>query len=378
MSTAAIAEAPAAPVSEPISMEGGFGDSLDAFFNNVESSFETEPAPALPVDALASEATTPAEATKEPTPSDTDPLSEFEDVKDWTPQAARRFKEVKAEAKQFKARAAELEQSLQQREARMAELEALANDPKIKDVASRAEEYEQAMILRNLESSSAYKQLVQAPLNQMVNELDGMAAKYSVDADALIDVVVMTDESAQEEHLSELLANASDRDKFRVYKIIEDVKPVLEQRRVLQENAQEALLEVEELERQRSTLDLADRARVRLTAATEVAKRIEATLPFIKSFKGVDLSQISEDAAKSDYTKLNPALGTYNTIAGRLLPKMATEYLMARKEIDALTERLAAYDKSGSPLNRGAGSGAGGGANDNRSFEDAVNAALGN
>ena len=389
MSTAVAEAPPATPVeSAPATPEVastpldtgdnmGFGESLDAFFAKQEQELVQTPVVQTPAAETPKAETPKAEAAEAPeTPQD--PLDEVDnDLKEWTPQAARRFKELKAENKAAKARTAELEAAMTQRESRLAELEALADDPKVKDMTSRAEEYEQAMILRNLESSSAYKQLVGEPLAKMVGEIDGLAEKYSVDSDALIDLVVMDDEAVQEERLGELLATASDRDKFRLYKIIEDVKPVLEQRRVLQENAQEALREAEALEQTQSQAELAERAQTRLKAAKEVAKRIEAKLPFLQAFEGVDLAKLTDEAAKTDYTKLDPALGAYHTMAGRLLPKMATEYLAARREIEALTERLADYDKSGSPLNGGSPSGRAAPTADGLSFEAAVNAAFG-
>lgn len=373
--------APSTPASTPADAGGSFGESLDAFFANEMNDLSYAPqldTPETPP-VVEKPGETPAETPPVVEKAEPDMLDEVDVDKSWTPQAARRFKEVKAEAKAAKAKAAELEASLQAREARLTELEALANDPKIKDVQERAAEYEQAMLLRNLESSNAYKQLVGAPLARMVGEIDGMAEKYSVDSDTLIDVVVMDDEAAQEERLSELLANASDRDKFKIYKIIEDVKPVLEQRRALQENAQEALREAEELERTHQTATLAETAQARKVAATEVAKRIETQLPFIKAFEGVDFAAMTEEAAKTDFTKVSPELGAYHIMARRLFPKIASEYLAARREIEALTDRLADYDKAGSPLNGGRSDGSGGsGSQDGRSFEQAMAAAFGN
>lgn len=369
-----------APNAPATGDSGSFGESLDAFFanelNDLTQTPQLDTPDTPPVVDKAGE--TPTDTPPVVDKADADPLDEVDADKSWTPQAARRFKEIKAEAKAAKARTAELEASLTQREARLKELEALAEDPRVKDMTSRAEEYEHATILRNLESSNAYKQLVGEPLARMVGEIDGLAEKYSVDSDSLIDVVVMEDEAAQEERLGEMLAAASDRDKFRLYKIIEDVKPVLEQRRVLQENAQEALREAEDLERQKTQASLADRAQTRLTAAKEVAKRIESKLPFLQSFEGVDLAKLTDEAAATDYSSLTPAAGAYNAMAGRLLPKMATEYLAARREIEALTEQLAEYDKAGAPLNGGAARAGGGSmADDNRGFVDAIEAAFG-
>jgi len=382
MSTPSLgADAPAAPADpSPVESTPGdnavFGESLDAFFTQLDSGDVTEGA----VEAAPSSSTpeSPTETARETTPNSADPLDEVDELKDWTPQAARRFKELKAENKQAKTFAQELEAAAAQRETRIRELEAIANDPKVKNITERAGEYEHAMLLTDLERSPAYKQLVVEPLSRITSEIDALAAKYAVSGDDLIDVVVMEDEAEQEERLGELLVNASDRDKFRLYKLIEETKPVLEQRAVLHENAQEALTEIRELEQQQQALDLADRAKHRSAAASEVVKRIEAKLPFLATFDGVDLKAMAKQVGEIDYSQLEPAVGTYQALAGRLLPKLASQYLAARREIGALTDKLAEYDRSGSPLKGGGGGGPSQGSSSTRetSFMDAVEAAF--
>lgn len=368
MSTAApTLEAPpaAAPVSTETTPAGDFGSGLDAFFAQADAELAQIPnlAPA-PAAKEPDSTEKPVESAQKPADSaentPVDPLDEVDNLKDWTPQAARRFKELKAEAKQAKLLAEERQAQLAQREARLAELEALANDPKVKELTSRAEEYENAMLLRDLENSSAYKSLVREPLERITAEIDTLAAKYSVSGDDLIDAVVMTDEAAQDERLGELLANASDRDKRRIYKIIEETHPVLEQRAVLQANAREAMQELQELDRQREQLTLVERAQQRSLAATEVAKRIEAKLPFLTTFEGVDLTAMAKQAGETDYTKLDPAVGTYQVMAGHLLPKMASQYMALQRELASLAEKLAEYDRTGAPLGSGHPAGGGG------------------
>jgi hypothetical protein len=385
MSTAApTLETPpaAAPVSAETTHAGDFGSGLDAFFAQADAELaqipDLTPAAAPKTPESAEKAAVSAEKSPEAAEKPAaDPLDEVDNIKDWTPQAARRFKELKAEAKQAKLLAEERQAQLAQREARLAELEAIANDPKVKELTSRAEEYETTMLLRDLESSSAYKTLVREPLERITSEIDALAAKYSVSGDDLIDAVVMTDEAAQDERLGELLASASDRDKRRIYKIIEETHPVLEQRAVLQANAREAMQELQELERQREQLTLVERAQQRSAAASEVAKRIESKLPFLTTFEGVDLAAMAKQAGETDYTKLDPAVGTYQVMAGHLLPKMASNYMALQRELASLAEKLAEYDRSGAPLGSGHPSGfAPGRSGDEGGFLDRIEAAF--
>ena len=271
---------PAADAPTTDTNDGGFIDSLDAYFNNPSG---PDLAPAA--DPVADPK--PVAPEPEPKVASTEPADDLDSIgepKDWTPQAARRFKELKAELKTYRTTAEELESTVTQREARLKELEAVADNPEFKTLQDRVAEYEQQMLVTKLEQSQAYRSLVDEPLGVLVGEADALATKYNIESGSLLDAIAESDEATQEEALSELLASATDRDKFRVYKIIEEIKPILEQRRVLQENAQEALLEAEDLDRTRNQQQLAERATQRLQAAAVVGQVVtrgqrQAALP---------------------------------------------------------------------------------------------------
>lgn len=348
---------------------GGFIEALDSFFD--EAPLEATPEPAAPAE------TTPSAEENTPV-ADTDDLGFETEAKDWTPQAARRFKELKAELKTYKTRAEELEQDTAQKASRLQELEALADNPEYSNLQERVAQYEQQMLVSKLEQSQAYQSLVEQPLLNLVTEADAIAEKYQVDSNGLLDIIAMDDEAAQEEQLAELLAAASDRDKFRIYKIIEEIQPILEQRRVLQENAQEALQEAEALDQARSRADLAQRVQQRQEAANSVADKLRSKVAFLSGVDGVDLDQLAKEAAQIDPATLDHVHSTYQAIAAKLLPKMVGQYMSLQKEIDSLTSRLADYDRAapkagGGSLNIGQAQAS----SDNKSFVDAVAAAFG-
>jgi DNA repair exonuclease SbcCD ATPase subunit len=370
-------EAP--PVAETTPADnGGFVESLDSFFASMEN-----PAPepiAEPTPEPKETTPEPKETTPEPADKRADVLAELDSVepKDWTPEAARRFKELKAELKTYRSRAEELEQVTAQKESRLQELEALANNPEYQQLQDRIAEYEKNMLVTKLEQSHAYQTLVEQPLANLVQEADNIAEKYSLDSNTLLEVIASNDEAAQEEQLSELLANASDRDKFRIYKIIEETKPILEQRRVLQEHAEAALREAEELDSVRNQQSLIERVQQRQEAANAVADKLKNKLTFLSGMEGVDLSAYAKEAAELDPSTLDPVTGTYQAMAAKLLPKMAAQYISLQTEIDSLTDRLAEYDRA--TPRAGGGSLATGGAPtaaDGKSFLDAVTAAFG-
>ena len=234
------------------------------------------------------------------------------------------------------------------------------------------------MLVSKLEQSHSYKALVEKPLAALVKEADAIADKYSVNPASLLEAIANTDEATQEEQLSELLASASDRDKFRIYKIIEETKPILEQRRTLHENAKAAVNEVEALDAERQKQTLIERVQQRQEAATAVADKLKSKLVFLSGMEGVDLTVLAKEAAEADPSTLDHVTGTYQAIAAKLLPKMASQYMSLQKEIDSLTERLAEYDRA--KPKAGGGSLASSGAPttpDGKSFLDAVTAAFG-
>ena len=376
---------PAAAETSPAPDNGGFVESLDSFFASMDNPTpeppkeSPEPAPELPKESV--EPTVKSTETEPESPdSKQDVLAELDAVepKDWTPEAARRFKELKAELKTFRTRAEELEHIAAQKETRLQELEALANNPEYQQLQERIAQYEQQMLVTNLENSYAFKSLVEQPLAELVQEADALAQKYSIDTNSLIEAIAESDEASQEEQLSELLANASDRDKFRIYKIIEQTQPILEQRRVLQQHAEAALREAEALEQSRYEQTLIERVRQRQEAANSVADKLKSKLTFLSGMEGVDLSAIAKEAAELEPSTLDPVTGTYQAMAAKLLPKMAAQYMSLQKEIDALTDRLAEYDRAAPKAGGGSLATAGTPtAADGKSFLDAVTAAFG-
>jgi hypothetical protein len=377
MSTPTPESAPALDAATPAD-NGGFVESLDSLFASMEN-----PAPepiAEPTPEPKETTPEPKETTPEPSDSKQDALAELDSVepKDWTPEAARRFKELKAELKTYRSRSEELEQVAAQKESQLQELEALAYNPEYQQLQDRIAEYEKNMLVTKLEQSHAYQTLVERPLTNLAEEANSIAEKYSLDAGTLLEVIATDDEAVQEEQLSELLANASDRDKFRVYKIIEEVRPILEQRRVLQEHAEAALREAEELDSVRNQQSLIERVQQRQEAANAVADKLKNKLTFLSGMEGVDLSAYAKEAAELDPSTLDPVTGTYHAMAAKLLPKMAAQYISLQKEIDSLTDRLAEYDRA--TPRAGGGSLATAGAPvtaDGKSFLDAVTAAFG-
>ena len=312
---------------------------------------------------------------------DTDPIESLtEDLGDeWTPKAANRFKELKTELKTNRSELEQLRQQSKEYESKIQELTGLVENKDVEQLQSKLAEYEQQQALSNLEQTQAYRQAVTEPLAVLVEQADQIADKYEIDPDALVDIISLDDPQEQEEQLAELLPNASDRDKARIFRIMEEIDPIIQRRTSLYENADAALAEAKHLEEQQKAAQAAEQARLRQNVTRNVVERVQEKLPFLKGIEGLDMQTIQQKAAATDPTVIHPVDHAYNAVSALVFPTVVRQYLETRKEVEALTDRLAEYEDA-EPAMSGqtrASSVTGSGLSDDMTFEQRVNAALG-
>ena len=377
--------------TEPISFES----SLEAAFANLGQ----EDAPAVDDDMQTDEEmaddlepyegeTSDEEPLAEET-SDGEPLAEetsddpleslTEDIGDeWTPKAANRFKELKTELKTNRSELDQLRQQSKEYESKIQELTGLAESKDVEQMQEKLAQYEQERSLTNLEQTQAYQQAVSEPLAALVEQADQMADKYDVDSDALIDVLSLDDPQEQEEQLAELLPNASDRDKAKIYRIMEDIDPILQRRANLYENADGALAEAKQLEEQQTAAASAENAQQRQNITKNVVQRVQEKLPFLKGIEGLDMTAIQKKASDIDPSAMHPVDHAYNAVSAQVFPTIVRQYLGMQKEMEALTDRLAEYEEVEPAMSgQTKDSSTRAGMSDSGSFEERVNAALG-
>lgn len=372
--------------SDPISQlpsesqPDSFGAALDAAFASLESSSQ-EPQEVAQVEQKQE----PVEQTEAPVSyEEEDLLEQLTEEGDWTPKAANRFKQLKEELKQFRSERDQFKQLTTEQEQKIQELAAIAENRDVEELQTKIAEYEQERMFSNLEQTTAFQNAVTKPLAALVEQVDQIADKYELDSSSLIDILAMTDTNQQDEMLSELLPNASDRDKAKIYRIIEEVNPILQRRQELFDNVEAASKEAELLEETRNKQELYEKVKFRENITRNVVERISEKLPFVKNISGLDISAIQQKAAQSDPTVIHPVDFAYNAVSAQLLPPLVREYMSQKKEIESLTDRLADYENaepkisSSSPTRATAGlysSNSLGGVEGN--FIDAINRAFG-
>jgi predicted ribosome quality control (RQC) complex YloA/Tae2 family protein len=380
---AAVEEAPSNVDSLPDATEAlSFESSLEAAFANLDQAPEPEPVvEPEPVEDTSVEDTAVEDTAVEDTAVEEsdDPIENLtDDIGDeWTPKAANRFKELKTELKTNRSELEQLRQQSKEYESKIQELTGLTESKDMDQMQEKLAQYEQEKALTNLEQTQAYKQAVSQPLEALVEQADQIADKYEVDSDALIDVLSLDDPKEQEEQLAELLPNASDRDKAKVYRIMEDIDPILQRRAKLYENADAALAEAKQLEEQQNAATAADNAQLRQNITKNVVERVQEKLPFLKGIEGLDMSTIQQKASETDPSVMHPVDHAYNAVSAQVFPTVVRQYLEMRKEVESLTDRLAEYEDAEPAMSGQTKAPSRAGVSENASFEERVNAALG-
>ena len=365
-------EAPAIDALQDTGTEANF----ESFESSLQSAFDSYDNP-----SKAAEQEEVAEEVVEEVESDyKEPMDDLtEDVGDeWTPKAANRFKQLKSELKTSTSELEQLRQKQVEYESQIKELTGLAESQDVEQLQTKLAEYEKKQMFSDLENTSAFKQAVTEPLNQLLQQSEQIAEKYDVTVESLLDIFSLTSPEEQQEQLAELLPNANDRDKAKIYRIMEDMEPIFERRAKLFEQSGEALAEAKMLDEQARNAEAGERLKLRQNVTRNVVERVEAKLPFLKGIEGLDLSAVREKAASVDPTAVHPVDFAYNAVSAQILPAVVREYATLRKEVETLTDRLAEYEDaepkmSGSqPSSKRLSQKAGA----DISFEDRVNAAF--
>ena len=382
-------------VAEPTAVEElpdageqlSFEASLDAAFARLDEASSGEPEQTEPFDdkavnkvEQADEAEQPAEPEQPAESEEQEPIESLtEDIgDDWTPKAASRFKQLKTELKSSKSELDMLRQQQQEYESKIKELTGLTESKDLEALQEKLSVYENQQLLNNLEATDAYKEAVTNPLAALVSQAEEIADKYDVDADALVDIMGLQDQQQQDEQLSELLPSATDRDKARLYRIIEDIDPIIARRDNLFQNAEQALAEANALSEKKEMQLAAEKAELRANVTRNVIERVNQKLPFLSGIDGLDMDKVQSQAAESDPSVIHPVDYAYNAVSAQLLPTVVREYVSMRKENELLTDRLAEYEGAEPTVSGQAKPSVGAtGVADDMSFEQSIDKLLG-
>ena len=255
---------------------------------------------------------------------------------------------------------------------------ALVENRDIETLQKQIESYETDKAFTDLESTEAYIQNITEPINELMSTAADIADHYDVESDVLVDIISLDKAEDQDAALEPHFPEMSARDKAKVYRIIENVDPILQHRQEMIENVDVALNEAKALEEQKAAADLAEKVQMRQNVTKNVVQRVGEKLPFLNSIGDLDMGAIQEKASELDPTVVHPVDFAYGAVAAELLPKVVREYFTSQKEIETLMAKLSDYEDaeptmSGAP----ASDSKPGVVTEDMSFEQAIAAALG-
>ena len=299
-----------------------------------------------------------------------------EELDDWTPKAANRFKQLKSELKSNQTEVEQLRQQLKEQSSKIDEMNGLVESKDVDALQEKLSVYEKERSFTDLESTEAYQQAITEPLGVLLEQVSAIADHYDIDTDALIDVVAMDDGTEQDAALKHYLPTASERDKARLYRIIEDIDPLLARREELVEHSEQALTEARAMEEQKMNEVKAENARVRQNVAKTVVEKVQEKLPFLKGLDDLDMATVQEAIADIDPSVVHPVDFAYSNVASKILPNVVRELMKSRKTNDNLLEKLSSYE-SAEPTMSGSPTSSEGKTSSSMSFSEAVNAAFG-
>jgi hypothetical protein len=363
--------AAAEPVPAPDNNDFGsnFGDLLDKAFSSDPQPPEA-PAAETPEPKTEPEKTEePATKTEEPTSSATE---DDEAPKNMSPKAAEKWAVLKAKTKAAEERAAELERRIAESETKgqtnvKAEQELAALNKKLSDYETKFKEQENEIAVSRVEATEEYKQVVVAPMQQLVSQIEGMAKKYDVSLDTLLRAVVA---GPDDNSLEEAVGSFSQRDQTRIFNVQEQYHDIQKRRESIRGNAQEAMRIVEERRTQQQQQQLAEENKVWERALDEGWEELKASTPLF-----AEMEKIPERKAQADeirnYIRSGQVINMapkekarllYQGAAAPMLEAIAREFFNENKQ---LKEKLDAM-KAASP-SPSAGSAA---SEDNATYDD--------
>jgi hypothetical protein len=318
------------------------------------------------------EPTPEPEATPEPTPEPTstpekkDPVEELPDSKDKDENPLPIDEELPEEEEivvpegkkdkvgykietltkqiknEFKPKIAAQEQEIAQYKARITELEGSSNE--LTTLRQKLADNEAELAVVALQRTDKYKELVDAPLDEIEAKGKKIAEAYELDWNKLADVLEMSDETARKKAYRELTSglDVDPSDSYALLTLADKAQAAFAKRDELLGNATAALAELEARKTGEMQAAAAALAEERVKMVDTVTGRITTKLPFFKeAFDGV------VDTVKGkNFDALTVTDHVYNAAAGAALPKIAQAYAKLQKDLDSALADLEGYQKA--------------------------------
>lgn len=376
-------------------VETGAAKSLAEAFSKLSQSPDPKPVetpPAVETPGAATE-TPPAESTTRPfkttdvlnaalkpkeAPSEDDEMPE--DVRNSTEKAKSSWRELKD---QLKARTREAEALRKEMEEARSK-NPIVDETELREMRERLEEQERVLKVSKVEATKEYREAVERPLAQIHDAATKLAEKHGLAKKDVLSILSNEDAEAQAEALSDLAVGLPEFDKLRLYDLVRENAKVLNLKKRVLGNAEEALRRIETARQQEEEKTREQRSKEFNKAVDSVWKGLEEAVPIFRPQEGNEawnsqLSQLVETVRSTDVEALDHVgkaqLITRGAVAPILLQMLQDLHAEHQKVVEELNGIREATPRAGVATTPGA-PGGGGDPDPDGSFYEAVSSKL--
>ncbi len=247
---------------------------------------------------------------------------------------------LRSELKETKAAQAALADELEgvRKQAPVTELET-----QLKQVTAELEEFRQSAAVYDVEKSDEYVAQVAEPIEAMMDVAEEIATRNEIPPEDLIDAMAL-EGKAQDEKLRDITEDMSDRDKNRVYRMMDDAAIVFQRSQQMKDQAAELAVKYE-------NADLARKEQAAKKSLIEVRSGIEKVFEKFQKVtpslgEDVSFEAIKAKTMEEDFSTLTPNHRAYALAAGAVVPKMISALRARDAEIAKLNGELSGMVKA--------------------------------
>lgn len=333
-----------------------FGDLLDKAFAGHDSEGNPPPDSEAP-DSSGTDAKDPGNTgekgelgepgVEEPTPTTT--VEDEEAPKNMSPKAAEKWAVLKAKTKAAEERVAELEKKISESQvsgesSSKAEAELQSVQQKLAEYEAKFKEQENEIAVNRVEATDEYKQVVVAPMQQLVSQIESLSKKYEVPLDGLLRAIVAGPDDSS---LEEAVGSFSARDQTRIFNFQEQYLEIQNRRESIRNNAQEAMRVVEERRQQKAQESAAAENKMWEKALEDGWEELKQSTPLFAEMEKIPDRKAQADEIKNfvrsgKIINMSPnekARLLYQGAAAPVLESIAREFFNENKQ---LKEKLGA------------------------------------
>lgn len=192
----------------------------------------------------------------------------------------------------------------------------------------------------DVEKSPEYMAQVAEPIGAIMEAAEALAERNEISPDDLFDALSM-EGKAQDTKIEDLVDDMSDRDRARVYRMMDDAGALFRKSDALKANATALAVELEGAEQVRvDNAQKADTLKIRAGVET-VFDKFKKVSPDLG--EGVNLDDLKTKTLQEDFGKLTHTHKAYAMASGAVVPKMISALKTRDAEIARLNSELAGF-----------------------------------